>query len=252
MIFGSGPFGSPHLHAHRPQVAYPAIPFKKADVGTSRHLLREYKKGIFVTRQQFEVCVGLMLGDASLQTQDNGKTYRMKFEVGEKNLAYLQHIKTNVLDDFILGEPHEITRTNKNNRLVKTYQLQTVGHENFCVLQDLFLDSNKKKCIKKDRLAPYFTPRTLAYWFMDDGGKLDYSPNQGKGLVFNTHCFSHSEVQDLCTLITEKFDLTTWTKPNKSGYVVAISGKDYEKFVELAGSYIIPEMGYKLPRPRKS
>jgi len=29
---------------------------------------------------QFESIIGLMLGDASLQTQNQGKTYRVKFE----------------------------------------------------------------------------------------------------------------------------------------------------------------------------
>jgi len=33
-----------------------------------------------------------MLGDASLQTQNNGKTYRMKFEWGDKNKAYIDHV----------------------------------------------------------------------------------------------------------------------------------------------------------------
>lgn len=45
----------------------------------------------------------------------------------------------------------------------------------------------KKKLISKDLIKDYLTPRGLAYWFMDDGRKLDYSSNNGKGIIFNTH-----------------------------------------------------------------
>jgi hypothetical protein len=33
---------------------------------------------------QWEAAIGLLLGDASLQTQNKGKTYRIKFEWGIK------------------------------------------------------------------------------------------------------------------------------------------------------------------------
>jgi hypothetical protein len=33
-----------------------------------------------------------MLGDASLQTQNDGKTYRMKFEWGARSKSYLDHV----------------------------------------------------------------------------------------------------------------------------------------------------------------
>ena len=43
-------------------------------------LLREYKMKLNnLSEIQWEMCIGLMLGDASLQTQDKGKTYRLKF-----------------------------------------------------------------------------------------------------------------------------------------------------------------------------
>ena len=37
---------------------------------------------------QWEAAIGLMLGDASLQTQNKGKTYRIKFEWGDKKKDY--------------------------------------------------------------------------------------------------------------------------------------------------------------------
>jgi hypothetical protein len=49
--------------------------------GPNNKLLKEYKKSLFLLSDiQREASIGLMLGDASLQTQNGGKTYRMKFE----------------------------------------------------------------------------------------------------------------------------------------------------------------------------
>jgi LAGLIDADG DNA endonuclease family len=48
--------------------------------------LKEYKITVNnLSKEEWEILIGLMLGDASLQTQNNGKTYRMKFERGGKN-----------------------------------------------------------------------------------------------------------------------------------------------------------------------
>jgi hypothetical protein len=56
---------------------------KNSLIGLSSNstLLREYKKSLTALSViQFETSIGLILGDASLQTQNNGKTYRLKFE----------------------------------------------------------------------------------------------------------------------------------------------------------------------------
>jgi hypothetical protein len=45
--------------------------------------LRELKaKLVGLTNVQFEAAIGLILGDASIQSQNKGKTYRLKFEWG--------------------------------------------------------------------------------------------------------------------------------------------------------------------------
>lgn len=43
--------------------------------------IKEYKQSLTaLIIKQWEASIGLMLGDASLQTQNKGKTYRLKFE----------------------------------------------------------------------------------------------------------------------------------------------------------------------------
>jgi len=45
-----------------------------------------------LSAEQWEASIGLMLGDASLQSQNKGKTYRMKFEWSDKNKSYVDHV----------------------------------------------------------------------------------------------------------------------------------------------------------------
>jgi len=118
---------------------------KKADVKTNRQLLNKYKNQVSLKKEQFEMCIGLVLGDANLQTQNNGKSYRLKFEVGDKNLEYLKHIQE-MLDPFILSEPNQIIRVNNSGHEVKTFQLQTISHSDFNTLARGFqLEKGKKK-----------------------------------------------------------------------------------------------------------
>jgi hypothetical protein len=64
-------------------------------------------------------------------------------------------------------------------------------------------------------ITDYLTPLSLAYWFMDDGGRLDYNANGGKGIIFNTQGFTFTEVEKLSKLLNHKFHLTCWVKTNK-------------------------------------
>jgi len=46
--------------------------------------LREYKASLGpLSKIQSEVLTGVILGDSSIQTQNKGKTYRVKFEWGQ-------------------------------------------------------------------------------------------------------------------------------------------------------------------------
>lgn len=228
-----------------------AVSIQKSDIGKSRKLLKEYKNQISLKKDQFEICLGLILGDAHLQTQNQSKSYRLKFEVGEKNLEYLKHIQQ-VLDPFILSQPNEIVRVNQAGHEVKTFQLQTISHTDFNVFAHGFQLDKGKKSIDSDFLSKNLTLQSVAYWYMDDGGKLDYTPNEGKGIVFNTQNFEFEEVQTLCDILNKKFGYKTWPKKNKGKFVVAVSGKDYEDLTKNVYPYIVPSMQHKWPKPRKS
>jgi len=213
--------------------------------------LKELKaKLTSLTPVQMEIAVGLALGDISLHTQNKGNTYRIKFEWGDNNKDYAFHVYS-LFSEWILSEPKEQIRVNKNGNEVKTWVFQTFSHEAFNPLAKLFINSEGKKGISPNLIKDHLTPKGLAYWFMDDGGKLDYTSNEGKGIVLNTQCFSEIEVNNMASELKTKFDLITWVKLNKGRSIIAISGKSYDKFLELVGPFIIESMAHKLPSIRK-
>ncbi len=159
-------------------------------LGPNSKLVREYKQSLIsLNTEQWEASIGLMLGDASLQTQNNGKNYRLKFEWSDKTKAYLDHVY-NLFDEWVLSNPHKKTRISPKGNLVINWGFQTISNEAFNSLAKLFI-INGKKGITNSLIKDHLTERGLAYWFMDDGGKLDYNKNsKNKSLVLNTQSFT--------------------------------------------------------------
>jgi hypothetical protein len=208
--------------------------------------LRQYKESLVkLSQTQFEAAIGLMLGDASLHTQNGGKTYRMKFEWGARSKIYLDHVYS-LFDEWVLSEPHKKTRISPKGNEVINWGFQTISHEAFNVLAQLFI--NKKKIISQDLIKNHLTPRGLAYWFMDEGGKLDYNKNsKNKGVVLNTQSFEAKEVKVMAEQLSEKFNFECEIRSNKGKKVIVIKSSSYPLFLSLIDPYILPEMRYKLP-----
>ena len=160
-------------------------------------LLKQYKESLIeLNTNQWEVAIGLMLGEASLQTQNSGKTYRLKFEWSDKNKVYLNHVYT-IFEEWIISKPHKKSRINANGKLVITWGFKTISHKAFNPLADLFL-ANNKKFISNNLIKNHLKNKGLAYWWMDDGGKLDYNKgSKNKSLVLNTHSFTDIEVESM-------------------------------------------------------
>jgi LAGLIDADG DNA endonuclease family len=128
-------------------------------------LLKEYKNSLkSLSLIQMETAIGLVLGDASLQTQNKGKTYRVKFEWSDKNKAYINHVY-NLFDEWVLSQPHKKSRMSPNKNLIVNWGFQTISHEAFNILAELFIKNNKKR-IKDHLIKNNLTSRGLAYWFI--------------------------------------------------------------------------------------
>lgn len=196
--------------------------------------IEEYKQTLKLTRVQREALVGLLLGDAHLETQNRGRTYRLKIEQGAQKRVYVEHLY-HLFEAWVLTPPQQ--KTNGN------WWFQTVSHSAFRFYARQFYKDGRK--IVPVHIHRLLKPRGIAYWFMDDGSLKD---SHSRAVLFNTQGFSQTDVARLAQTLTEKFALETYLRRQPEGYQVVVRGRSLERFLEVAGVYLIPEMDYKLPK----
>jgi LAGLIDADG DNA endonuclease family len=207
--------------------------------------IEEYKEKLSLSEDQKAILTGLLLGDACLETQNAGRTYRLKIEQSVQHQAYVYHLY-NLFADWVLTPPRMrkvISAGHESGNLT----FQTISHSAFRFYAHQFYDGRQKRV--PVLIHRWLTPKSLAYWFMDDGS---IKSKNSKAVIFNTQCFSTSEVTRLCEVIFSKFGLHATIRKQKEGCQIFISGNSYEKFVELVSPFIINEMWYKIPKARKT
>ena len=216
-------------------------------ISPNSNLFKQYKDSLLeLSIEQREASIGLLLGDASLQTQNNGKTYRLKFEWSSKIKPYVMHIHS-LFDEWVISNPHEKVRVSPKGNTVTNLGFQTISHKAFNPLAELFIN-NKKKSISDLLIQNHLTARGLAYWWNDDGGKFDYNKNsKNKSIVLNTQSFTDLEVETMSQELSNKFNLICEVRSNKGKKVIVINSVSYPIFRNLIDPYILPEMAYKLP-----
>ncbi len=206
--------------------------------------IEAYKQKLALTDLQREILVGLLLGDACLETQNRGRTYRLKIEHSVAQAEYVQHLYE-VFRDWVLQEPQI-----KSQRIAGTvYQklwFTTVSHGAFRFYAQQFYRNGTKVVPKL--IHRLLTARGLAYWFMDDGS---IKSKQSKGVLLNTQGFAEQDVARLIKVLREKLGLEAKSRRQPEGQQIYISGRSYERFRALVEPYLIPQMRYKLPSARK-
>ena len=195
-----------------------------------------------ITKEQKEIIVGILLGDAHLETA-NGRTYRLKIEHSVKQRDYVWHLYEK-LKTLAAAPPKERVRY-YNGRAYKKVWFNTkyTGRLRFFAHQ--FYRDGKKRVPKL--IHRWLTPRAMAYWFMDDGS---IKSHQTLGLILNTQSFSRKDVERLVKVLRERYGISCKERKQREGYQIYISSDSYETFRKLIEPYIIPSMTYKL-KPRE-
>lgn len=211
--------------------------------------LSEYKKNLKLSSNQKQILVGLLLGDGHLETQNNGRTFRLLIEQSVFHADYCDHLYS-IFSDWVLTPPKIHTRKNG----LKSKKFKTFSHPSFRVygfqFYEIKLDKKRKKLPKL--ITRWLTAQSLAYWFMDDGS---WKSKTSYGIILNTQNFYLNEVHILCEIFKKKWDLNCWPRKqknkyyNKIYYQIYISGSSCSKFVQLIYPYLIDSMLNKLPPP---
>src|SRR5438874_2219498 len=208
--------------------------------------IEDYKSTLQLSSVQREALVGLLLGDACLETQNRGRTYRLKIEQCARQEAYVDHLHS-LFQEWVLTGPGARSKRASNGAVTTNLAFQTVSHSAFRFYAQQFYAGGRKSV--PELIHHWLTPRGLSYWFMDDGS---LKSSQSKGVILNTHCFEQRDVDRLAQCLVDQFGLQVTPRRQPDGVQLYVSGHSYASFSALVDPYVIQEMRYKLPLARRT
>lgn len=193
-----------------------------------------------LSKLQQEVLVGLLLGNGSLQSFNNGESFRFRYIQAERRKDYLFHVY-DIFKELVATPPKLLVETHKNGEIYKKYYFNTLTSSSFKVFGTLFY-KNKKKIVSPD-IKGLITLRSLAFWFMDNGAKK--GPRL-KGFRLCTDCYDYNEVLFLSQILTNKFGLKTSLVKQRTKFRIFIKSESHEKFISQINDYLISSMKSKI------
>lgn len=201
--------------------------------------VREYKSNLKLTKEQREVLVGLLLGDGHLETQDNGRTYRLKVEHSISQKEYVDSL----YELFQEWCPHGPTRRKRHIQFgtITSYGFYSYSSGSFRFYAQQFYQDRRR--VIPSIIRKLLTPRSIAVWFMDDGSKKSKVHNT---YIIHTHAFTKRELKIMCETLKKKFGIDAHIHRQYSVYRLYIMAQSARKFRGLVEPYIIPSMQYKL------
>jgi len=161
-----------------------------------------------LTKRQKDILVGLLLGDGCLETQTNGKTFRLKVEHSQKQKDYVYWLYKE-FKNIIPGEIYE--RKRLDGRLSVGFQTHSSSSFRFFYHQ---FYPNGKKVIPKV-IGKIIQPISIAVWFMDDGSK-----KSSKHKTYNIHTlgFEKKDLERMQKIFDIKFQIKTSLHRQKDKY----------------------------------
>ena len=201
--------------------------------------IEEFKKNLTLTQTQRSLLVGMLLGDGHLETQNHGRTYRLKVEhsiIQKEYVAWLYE----QFKDLVRTPPQEKKKILRGKSHV-SYSFSTYSLGMFRFYAQQFYDGRKKiipKLIKK-----LIDPLALAIWFMDDGS---YKSKKHKTYIIHALGYNKKDLELIKNVFQKKFDINIGLHKQYNKWRIYIYSDSAEKFAKLINPYIIPSLKYKL------
>ena len=193
---------------------------------------------------QHEVLVGILLGDASFQTDTKGEKYRLRVSQSEGRKEYLFHLY-DLFQNLCTSPPVRYEFMDPRNPLKKYFRwsFATTQQSCFRFYGKQFYNGKVKKV--PTLIHKWLQPRSIAYWYMDDGAHKW----KGKSLAvrFCTDNFTKSDVKRLANLLQNRYKLKTSLQKKDSHHRIYISSYSYPVLRTLIYSFFIESMLYKFP-----
>ena len=202
--------------------------------------IRERKTSLTLTKKQRDIIVGLLLGDGHLETQNSGKTYRLKVEHGALQRDYVEWLFGELREWIPAKEPYMKLRKNG----VVNYGFTTYSHEALRFYGRQFYEGKKK--VIPALIERMLTPLGLAIWFMDDGSRKSA---RHRTYVIHSLGYSKPDLLRVKDILQKKFGLKVALHQQKRRYWrLYIPSESARTFEQLTKEYIHPiaSMDHKL------
>ena len=188
--------------------------------------------------QVISILVGNLLGDGYMEKRNNAT--RMHIHMSSRNVEYINwlHIFFNEKGYCSTDKLKLTKQIGKNNKIYFSCKFRTFSFSSLNFLYDCFYVEKKKKVPQE--IYNLLSPRALAIWVMDDGGK------SGAGIKISTESFCLQDVIRLQTVIFEKYKITCTVQQHKSNYVIYFQKNQLSCLSKIVKPYMIPCMYYKL------
>lgn len=187
--------------------------------------------------------VGMLLGDANLQTENGGRTYRLRVSQAEQNREYLFALYQ-LFKPFVKTPPRLDSffdpRTNKTYR---RWVFSTTQQSCFRFYGQQFYSDGQKRVPKM--IHKWLKPRGFAFWYMDDGAQKWRGRSLGVRLC--TDGFAKDEVGRLASMLAVQYNLKTSLQRDDRGWRIYISSYSYEALRSVIYPYLLGAMVYKFP-----
>ena len=207
------------------------------------NIIESYKETLKLSDLQKEVLIGVLLGDGHLETQNGGRTYRLKIEHSFLQKDYVDWLYQ-IFKEWVTTPPRERTQIVLGVPYNK-YGFSTLSHGAFRFYAQQFYQ-NKKKVLPK-AIHKWLSPIAMAVWYMDDGS---IKSNRHRALIINTQSFSIPDLKRLIIIFKDKYGiemkLRKQSRKSIEIYQLITTSDTVARFVDIIRPHILPSMHYKL------
>ena len=207
--------------------------------------IEDQSRRIKPTKVQRDVLIGTLLGDGHLETQNQGRTYRLKIEHAIRQRDYVNWLYR-VFQDWVRTPPLVRSRaiTFRGNK--KVYQRTgfatlSTGSLRFYATQ---FYQNGTKVVPK-LIHRWLSPLAMAVWYMDDGS---IKSNQHRTVLLNTHSFNDLDLRRLQQALEHRYGIKSSIRKQTDGNQLYLTADSIDCFLSTIRPYMIASMQYKLPK----
>jgi len=189
-----------------------------------------------ITNNSYDIILGMCLGDSSLLANKQvKKSYRLSTNHSIKQYDYM-NLKKSIFEG--ISSYRNSLKSGYTGEAQCGFQTKSINISNE-FYNSMYKESKKFISSEVNR---WFTERTLAIWYMDDGS---VSKSSG-GVTFSTNSMSEEEVSILSSILKNKFNLDSNIYKTSKGIILCLNRINSLKMFSIISNYIHPSMSYKL------